>query len=235
MFIHNPSTRPARDINHKCKPYTSPFPPSTLLPAHLPPQPPPPTPPAPLLVDPHIVDKPIRVLKNARVLLNVRLAGIRLLLAAALRPDLSRPRPAERGVEHDVHVLEMVVDVAPARIVRQRGAPRARIRAVGRDVRRDRRAGEEPDGDRLAGPFGRVDAAADGVEAGAEVGGVVGQDAAACVFGLFGGVGVAVRGVRIAGHARLLDGAAAGGVECHGVGRGTIDPFDDIDFAHGRP
>lgn len=129
----------------------------------------------------------------------------------------------------------MRVDVATPRVLGERGAPRGRIGGPGRDVRGDGRAGEEPDGDGLAGPFGRVDAAAHGIEAVAEVRGAVGEDGAAGVFGLFGRVGVAVGGVDQARHAGFLDGAVAGGVEGHGVGRRGVDAFDDVDFAHGGP
>ena len=176
----------------------------SLRPA-LPPQSPLPTAPLRLLKDLHRIDKPIRLRERARVLLDVRLARTRLGLAAALGPHLPRPRPAERGVENDIHVLEVRVDVAVARVPGERGAPLARVRGAGRDIGGDVLAREEPDGDGGAGPVGGVDAAADGVEAGAKVGGVGGQDAAACVARLFGGVGVAVGGVGGARHARLLD------------------------------
>lgn len=216
MNIYNMSTDPATNMSHIHKLYIYlplPLPPFSLqalysLLPHLPSQTPLPTPTAPSLVDPDRVDKPISVHEDARILLDVRLAGIRLVPAAALRPHLPGPRAAERGVEDEVHVLEVRVDVA-AGVVGERGAPFARVGAAGRDVRRDRGAREEPDGDGLARPFGRVDAAADGVEAGAEVGGIGRQDAAALVLGLLGGVGVAVRVVRGAGHARLLYGAVA--------------------------
>lgn len=132
----------------------------------------------------------------------------------------------------------MVIDVAViAPVVREGSAPRgARVgddaAVVGSDdVGGDVLAGEEPDGDGGGVPLGRVDAAADAVEAGAEVGRVGREDAAAGVDLLAGGVGVAVGGVDGAGHARLLDGAAAGGVEGHGVGLGAVDAFDDVDFA----
>lgn len=126
-------------------------------------------------------------------------------------------------------------------VQRERRAPGAGVgRGPGRgDVGGEVLAGEEPDGDVLAGPVGGVDAAPDGVEAGAEVGGVGGEDAAALVFGLRGGVGVAVGGVEVAGHGgaggtvvvAVVDGAAGGGVEGHGIGGGAVDAFDDVDFA----
>lgn len=129
----------------------------------------------------------------------------------------------------------MAVDVAPAGVAGERRAPRARVGAAGRHVRGDGAAREEPDGDGGAGPFGGVDAAADGVEAGAEVGGRGGEDGAAGVLGLRGRVGVAVGRVGRAGHAGLLDRAVARGVQGHGVGGGGVDAFDDVDFAHRGP
>ena len=129
----------------------------------------------------------------------------------------------------------MGVDVAGAGVAGERGAPGGRVGPVGDDVGGEAVAGEEPDGDGGAGPEGGVDAAASGVEAGAEAGGVGGEDGAAGVAGLGGGVGVAVRGVGGAGHGGVLDGAAGGGVEGHGVCGGAVDAFDDVDFAHGWP
>lgn len=205
---------------------------SDLLPLHLPPNPPPPTPPAPLLIHPHRIHKPIRVLKHARVLLHIRLARSRLVPATTLRPHLPRPRPAERSVEHKIHVLEVLGDIAAPRVVRERGAPFARVGTVGRDVRWDRSAREEPDGDGLGGPLGCVDAAAEGVEAGAEVRRVVGQDGAAGVLGLRGRVRVAVGRVDESGHAGRLNRAAGRGVQGHGVGRSTVNAFNDINLAH---
>ena len=64
----------------------------------------------------------------------------------------------------------MAVDVAVSGVVRERGAPFACVGGVGGDVGGYVLAREEPDGDCVAGPFGCVDAATDGVEAGAEVG-----------------------------------------------------------------
>lgn len=127
----------------------------------------------------------------------------------------------------------MLVHVAVAAgVVRERGAPCGRAgHGVADEVGGDVLAGEEPDGDGGGVPLGRVDAAADVVEAGAEVGRVGREDAAARVDLLAGGVGVAVGGVDGAGHARLWDGAAAGGMEGHGVGLSTVDAFDDVDFA----
>ncbi len=207
----------------------------STLPPHLPPHPPLPAPPLPLLKHPHGINQPIRLHKRARILLHIRLARPRLLLTAALRPVLPRPRPAKRRVENEIHILEVRIDVAVAGVVREGGAPGARVRGAGRDIGGDVLPREEPDGDGGGGPGGRVDAAADGVEVGAEGLGVGGEDAAAGVFGLGGGVGVAVCGVGGAGHGGVFDGAAGGGVEGHGVGGGAVDAFDYVDFAHCGP
>lgn len=132
----------------------------------------------------------------------------------------------------------MFLDIAVvARVVREGRAPRgARVGDVvaiaGRvDVGGDVLTGEEPDGNCGGVPFCRVDAAADVVETGAEVGLVGREDAAAGVDLLAGGVGVAICRVDGARHARLLDGAAARGVEGHRIGLGAVDAFDDVDFA----
>ena len=128
-----------------------------------------------LLVDLDRINQPIRLGESARILHHKRLARPRFCLTAALLPILARPLPAKSRVEDDVHVLEMVIDVAViARVVREGGAPgSARVGdvvVVADDVGGDVLAGEEPDGDGGGVPLGRVDAAADVVEAGAEVG-----------------------------------------------------------------
>ncbi len=117
------------------------------------------------------IDQPIRVPENARIILHIRLTRRRLAPTARLRPDIliASPVPAERGVEDDLHVLEMAGNVAMSRSaaeVAHRRTPFAWIGRAGRDVGGDLCAWEEPDGDGLVGPFGGVDAAACGVEAG---------------------------------------------------------------------
>lgn len=71
-------------------------------------------------------------------------------------------------------VLEVLVDVAGAGELRRGLAPAARVGGSGFDVLGDLGAGEEPDFDGLGGPFCGVDAAAVGVEVGAERDGVGG-------------------------------------------------------------
>ena len=87
----------------------------------------------------------------------------------------------------------------------------------------------------MAGPFGGVDAAACGVEAGAVGGRVRAHVGAACVCFLTGGVAVAVGGVGMGEGAGVRDGATGVGVQSHLVGCGCVDAFDDVDFSAGGP
>lgn len=218
--------------------FDSPFPhipirQTSLPPTHTLPNPPPPFLTRLFLKHLDRINQPVRLGEGAGILSHKRLARARFCFTAALLPILARPLPAKGRVEDEVHVLEVLVHVAVAAgVVRERGAPCGRAgHGVADEVGGDVLAGEEPDGDGGGVPLGRVDAAADVVEAGAEVGRVGREDAAARVDLLAGGVGVAVGGVDGAGHARLWDGAAAGGMEGHGVGLSTVDAFDDVDFA----
>lgn len=104
-------------------PSTSPLNENTHLLSHRPPQPSLPAPSTPFLKDPHRVNEPISVHKHARVLLNIGFTGSRLLCTTALSPHLSSPRPTERSIEDDVHVLEMAIDVAISSVIREGGCP----------------------------------------------------------------------------------------------------------------
>ena len=165
-------------------------------------------------INPHPINKPIRLRKRRPIPLHMCIT--RRLHARALTrpPHIVRPGPlpAQRRVEHDIHVLEMRVNVAGACVVRHRGAPAAWVGGAGGDVCGDGGAGKEVDGDVVGGPFCGVDAAADGVETGAEGVRVACCDRAAGVLLLALGVGVAVCGVDCAGHAGGGDGAAGAGV-----------------------
>ena len=146
-----------------------------------------------ILINPHASYHPIRLRHLLRVLSHILLTRRRSSRARTAFPDASGPLATERRVENEVVVLEVIVDVALPRKLRRRLPPRTWVRRLGVNVRRDLRAGEEPDLDRAARPLRRVHAAAIGVEAGAERGAVRGRDTAARVLGLGGVFDVAVR------------------------------------------
>ncbi len=64
-------------------------------------------------VDFQIVDGPVRILKCIRIVLNVSLAGrSQSRTGAVLGPDVASPIAAESGVEDNVVVHEVRVDIA---------------------------------------------------------------------------------------------------------------------------
>lgn len=101
------------------------------------------------------VDQPVRVLEGGWVVLDVGVARGRLGGAAAAGPDVPGPVAAEGGVEDDVVVGKVGVDVAVAAPVEgdDRGAPVGGHRRPGRDVRGDGASGEKPDVDAAAFPL----------------------------------------------------------------------------------
>lgn len=151
----------------------------------------------PLLINLHPINQPIRLRKRTRQQLRMRITRRRRTRTITRPPHIlrARPLPTQRGIKHDIHIREMLIDVAVTREMSHGRAPVAGVGNSGRDVCGDGGAGEEVDVDVLGGPFCGVDAAADGVEAGTERLLVRAQDGAAGVFLLVGGVGVAVCGV----------------------------------------
>ena len=128
----------------------------------------------------------------------------------------------------------MLVDVAvavAAAEVRHGGAPFCGVGGgAGAEVCGNLAAWEVPDGNGLGGPFSGVDAAADGVEAGAVGSGVVAHVCAPSVFLLPRGVGITVCGIGAGEGALVPDGAASVGVQRHLVGTLRVNAFDDVDF-----
>ncbi len=127
-----------------------------------------------LLKHPDTLNKPIRLQHLLRMLRHILLARRRLSRTCPILPHPAGPLPAKRRVEDQVVVLEVLVDIARAGELRRRLAPAARVGVAGFDILRDFGAGEEPDLDGLGGPLGGIDAAAVGVEVGAEGSGVGG-------------------------------------------------------------
>lgn len=146
-------------------------------------------------VDLERVHQPVGLLEGGGVVGDVVLARAADGGTAAGAPDLAGPVTAEGDVEHDLLWLEVGVDVtAAAAEASRRGAPAGWVGVGSVDIGRDAAAREEPDADRLAGPFGCVDAATVAVEARAV--GLAGRqvDTAASVVGLARGVHVTVAG-----------------------------------------
>ena len=188
----------------------------------------------------HRINQPIRLLKNLRIVLHISLTRRRLRPTATLRPNIliTRPLTTKRRVKNNLHVFKMTVNIAVIRStaeMRHRGAPLRRVGRVRRDIGGDLGAREIPDRDGLRCPFCGVDAAADGIEAGAVRSGVVAHVGASGVGFLAWGVTVAVCGVGSGEGACIPDGAAGVGVEGHLVGFLRVDAFDDVDFAALRP
>lgn len=143
----------------------------------------------------------------------------------------------ESRIEHDIHVLKMRVDITVTREGRQRGSPRLGVGIIGNDVGGYAIPGKEIDADARGRPVGRVNAATDGVETLAVGLGVGSLDCAAGVFGLVGAFRVAIcrRRCARARKSRLLDFATGAGVQCHCVDGGSVDAFQDVDFAAPGP
>lgn len=128
------------------------------------------------------VDEPVRVLKRGRVVLDKGLARRGLGAAYCVgAPDVAGPVAAERDVEDELLIVDLVVDVAGSCKLALRQTPAGGIGGAAGDVRRDASAGEEPDADGFTGPFGGEDAPADGVEAGAKAAVVAAPDGTARV------------------------------------------------------
>lgn len=165
------------------------------------------------------IHSPIRLRKRSRIITNILLTRRRQTRTLARIPRIPRPIATERCIEHDLKILEVVVHVEIAAEYRRRRTPiLARRGASTRDVRGEFTAGEEPDLDGGVGPLCGVDAAAVSVEGVAE-GEVCGVgDGAAGVFGLVGGVDVAVCCDEFAGEDVVLGrfGYAGAGVGVQG-------------------
>lgn len=110
------------------------------------------------------VDRPVHVLELSRILRHPLLASRGHCRARPRLPYCTGPHPAEGGVDHDLHVLEMSVDVTLSRELGRRDAPVTGIGHAVRDVERDLGAGKEPDLDGGGRPLGRVYPAAEVVE-----------------------------------------------------------------------
>lgn len=168
------------------------------------------------------INRPIRLHKRLGVLPDVFLTSARLRRASGLLgPDGAGPVAAEGGVEDDVVVLEMPVDVAVVATEEARGGgtPSRGVGVGTRDIAGDAVAREEPDVDGGAGPFHGVNTAAGGVERSA--------------------VTVRSLGFAIAAETAVATGAGEGaaGTGVHGyliLGL-MVDTLDDVDFTAVRP
>lgn len=141
----------------------------------------------------------------------------------------------EEGRTYDLQVVEMGIDIA-ASGERSRGStPVRRVRITTGNIRRDVRAGEEPDINTRRRPFGGVDAAVGSVEAVAVRLSVGAEDAAASVGRLARSLDVAVACLEGTGKAGVVDRAAIAGVQGHLVNGLGVDALDNVDFAVVRP
>lgn len=121
---------------------------------------------ASLAEDLNVVDEPVRFLEVAGVGSDVFLTSGRLGGAGGVvAPDLTGPDAAEGGVENDVVVHEVGIDIAAA--ARERGggvSPGAGIGVSGVNISGDAATREEEHLDGVGGPLHSGDTTANGVE-----------------------------------------------------------------------
>ena len=185
----------------------------------------------------HSIDQPICLAQRLRIRRNKGLTSRRLGRTLTLRPRLAGPIAAQGGIEDDLHILEMRIDITVASIARHGGAPRTRIWRRSRvlQVSRDGTAGPEPDGDCLRRDLGRDNATSLRVEGGAEALGRWVADPTTHVLALGRVVDVAVWGIEMACEARGLDAASRVRVQRHAIVRLIVHAFDDVDLAVDGP
>ena len=89
-----------------------------------------------LLVNLHAINQPVRFRKRTRQQLRMRITRCRRIRTIAHPPHIvrARPLPTKRGIEDDIHVGEMLIDIAVAGIVGHWCAPAARVGGAGCDV-----------------------------------------------------------------------------------------------------
>lgn len=193
------------------------------------------------------VDRPEHVVEGVLVGGDKVLARGRPAGAARLAPQLARPVAAEGGVEDDVEVVEVRVDLERAAELGAGEAP-CRVGGVGGagdDVGGDCggvliivvvAAGEKPDLDGGRGPLGRKDAAAVLVEVFPVRGRVAVLDQAAGVLVLIWSVDIAVGSDQVTAVGLFLrQFHSRSGVKGHPVAGLLVHPFEDVDLASGRP
>lgn len=111
-------------------------------------------------------DLPVSILKRRRIVLDEFLTcgGLRRT-SAVLRPDATSPIAAQRGVDDDGLIFEMLVDIARGCTEScLRDSPASRVRIAGRHVAGERAPWEEPDTDRFVRPLCCIDSTIIGVE-----------------------------------------------------------------------
>lgn len=136
--------------------------------------------------------------------------------SAVLTPDTPGPIAAESGVEDDVVVLEVLVDVAivAANEASCGSSPVGGVGVGSRGIAGYTSTRPEPDVDPIAGPLHGVDAAVSVVEVGS----------------------IVVRARRLDGTAKATlavaacQGAPVASVHRHLILASGVDPFDDVDF-----
>lgn len=140
------------------------------------------------------VDRPVRLLKSLRVVLNEVVASVGFRRARAATPRVTRPISTEGRIEDDLQIVEMAGNIAVALEMREWLAPAGRFGRVVLDIGRDGSVGEEPDVDGGVRPFCCVDATAVAVKSGAVGVGVGGCNLATDIVALVCSVDVAVVG-----------------------------------------
>ncbi len=192
-----------------------------------------------LLINLHSINQPVCLRKRTWHQLRMRVTRCRHICTTASPPHIlrTRPLPTERGIEDDIHIGEMLIDVAVAGEVCHGCAPAAGIGGAGCDVGGNGGAREEVDVDVLGCPFCGVDSPTYGVEAGTKGLRILAHNGAPGIFLLVGGICVAVCSVDCGCgcHARCSYRAAGVCVQGHLVGGLQVDAFDNVDLAAGGP
>ena len=172
-----------------------------------------------VLVDFEGVDGPESLLESLGIVPHEGIAVTPMSLGAGTAfKRFASPRATEGGVEDDVVVAEVVVDVAVALEDGLRRVPPTGIGSTAGDIGRYLSARPEPDLDVLGGPLSCVNSASSSIEPSPVGGRRRGTDRAALVFKLPGIVDIATGRDKFTGKAGIVpDTATSVGVQGHRV------------------
>ena len=196
-----------------------------------------------LLINLHTPNHPVSILKRLRILPYIILTARCLGLATFTRTPCSpRPVPAEGDVEDDVEILEVLINLAPAREFRNRHPPFGRIRLTAADILGYVRAGEMVHADIVARPGCSPDTTATLIHPLAKSLHAplllilrLMPDPTPHVLPLARRVHIAIRRFQFPAVPSLLDRATGGSMQCHFVMPIVVGAFENIDLAADGP
>lgn len=146
------------------------------------------------MIDSDGIDGPVSFSESAGVVLDEGLTGGRLGGAGTGTPNVAGPVTTESGVEDDLLIPEVRVDVTPALKLCDRSSPRGWVGVSVVDIGWDLASWKEPYRDARRSPFCSVNTPSDRIEAVAIGIGSTGVDRTPNVGRLTGGVYVTVCG-----------------------------------------